>query len=511
MNRLPSIALLSLCSLATPAIGQNILNPFQKNDEPKWCAVYGDDIYVTPIDYNELKRVRNLDEILASLENITVKAAPVNRLSGPWVFSGYRSVGKKSFMPDNSRPMQYFEIIDGNIVETDSVDSPEILEAIYDVNEDERDAEPLDPWNDGTMWYKPGEIDILGETAIPKWLHDAMTSYRIQDNLMYLLMVYEPHNIDYAYWGLPVPPRLPEDDVSFAAYIKKLNLPSVDLANAEIPDQEVGKIHWLHKVGSALQFSQAYMSENWYQGGDRNLSLLFNFLWNVQLNQVYHPNLLFESNLQYKLGMVSTPSDEFHNYILSEDLFQYNMNAGLKAFKKWFYSLNTVFKTQIFNSYKTNSEDRRASFLSPGSLNIGLGMAYSHQNKKKNFQMTATISPLSYNLQICRDSRIDETQFNIPEGHKTHSEIGSNAEININWNILWNLNYKSRLFAFTNYQYFQSDWENTFSFSFNKFLSTQVYVRMRYDTSAPSHSSWGKLQLREVLSFGLTYAFSTKP
>ena len=156
----------------------------------------------------------------------------------------------------------------------------------------------------------------------------------------------------------------------------------------------------------------------------------------MQLNPVYHPNLLFQSNLAYKLGLNSTPQDEVHKYSISEDLLQYNLNTGFKAFKKWFYSMNVQFKTQLLRNYEKNSMKRKASFLSPGDLNVGLGMAYSTQNKKKTFQLTATISPLSYNLKTCITDSIDHGRFNIAPDKKTHSEIGSNGEVNMKWNIL---------------------------------------------------------------------------
>ena len=139
---------------------------------------------------------------------------------------------------------------------------------------------------------------------------------------------------------------------------------------------------------------------------------------------------------------------------------------------------------------------------------MGLGMSYSF--KKNNVDFTATISPLSYNLKTCITDRIDHGQFNIKPDRKTHSEFGSNAEFNMNWKIRYNINYKTRLFLFTDYSYFLADWENTLNFDINKFLSTQIYVHMRYDTSTETNTSWKHFMLREVLSFGLSYTFSTK-
>lgn len=57
----------------------------------------------------------------------------------------------------------------------------------------------------------------------------------------------------------------------------------------------------------------------------------------------------------------------------------------------------------------------------------------------------------------------------------------------------------------------QSDWENTINFSINRYLSTQMYIHLRYDSSQPSieDSRWHKVQMKEILSFGLQYQFKT--
>ena len=79
------------------------------------------------------------------------------------------------------------------------------------------------------------------------------------------------------------------------------------------------------------------------------------------------------------------------------------------------------------------------------------------------------------------------------------------------WKMAYNITYSSRLYVFSDYTYVQGDWENTFSFDINRYLSTQLYIHLRYDsqTKAVDDSKWHKWQLREVLSFGLSYKFST--
>ena len=77
--------------------------------------------------------------------------------------------------------------------------------------------------------------------------------------------------------------------------------------------------------------------------------------------------------------------------------------------------------------------------------------------------------------------------------------------------INYNIHYTTRLFIFTDYSYIQGDWENTVTFDINRFLSTQLQFRLRYDSSTPrvENSRWHLWQINEVLSFGFNYRFST--
>lgn len=456
-----------------------------------------------------LLRVREVSEIMDSISLPPRKDWEVSLVSAPWIFSGYRQILRKGFSVPEKISMKGMSI--GTNDSTEVLSGEMIMQAIMgngshggDMSaaaEEEVIEDPMSRYH----------IDVTGDDATPEWLRQALTSERIQQDFIYNMMIANPSTIDVAYWDLPVPPRLPEEDKSYAAYIRKLDLPDVDIKKAVIPENEIQKKHWLHNFNTGLQFSQAYISPNWYQGGNNHISGLFNFLWNVTLNPVYHPTFLFQSNLQYKLGIYSTPDDEVHEYAISEDVLQYNLNIGLKAVKNWYYSYNLTFKTQVLSNYESNSTVKKASFLSPGELNMGLGMTYSKQNDTKTLKLNVLISPISYNLKTCIDSAINPEQFNIKPGHKSVSEIGSNTEANVNWNITSNINLKSRLFLFTDYSYFQGDWENTFSFAINRFLSTQIYLHMRFDSSVDSSTGWKKFMLKEILSFGLSYNFSTKP
>lgn len=500
--------LLPLVASAASAFSQGtVSSALQANDDLQ--AIETLDSIAPAIDSTYFT-VRDIPEILSSLGKVDFHPTPINKVFGPWVFSGYRTIPVKDFaitelpvwvpgmkvMTFNPADSVVAVLLDENglPIPTDSTSlaTPVLVEEI---------VEEVLP-----------DYPILHGDGTPLWLRDALTQYRIQENFMYALMVSEPGNIEFSYWDLPERPRLPEDDVSYAAFIKKLDLPEVG-AGANIAVAEVNKIHWLHKYWANLHFSQAFVSKNWYQGGNNNLSLQLGLGWSVDLNQVFHPNLLFQSSATYKLGLNTVQNDQYRKYSISEDLLQLNLNSGLKAFKKWYYSCNMMFKTQLFNNFPFNSDKRKASFLSPGDFNVGLGMAYDTQNKKKTFKLTANISAFSYNLKTCivDNSVIPHDRFNIKPSRYVSNAIGSNAEIKMSWKIAWNINYNTRLFLFSDYKYILGDWQNTIDFSVNKFLSTQIFVHMRYDSSVDPNTSWKKFMMKDILSFGLTYTFSTKP
>lgn len=510
MKHISIVSLISLLTLsalpatmdAQKASFRHVSSPVEEIEE------ITDSVSILPVIDSTYFIVRDIDQIL--LETPMPQTAPpiVNKILAPWIFSGYRSWPKvKPYTPIDPRNLGSLTVINGDTIPSiellDSIQNPEAGILIYELLAREDSTSAVEE-------KKPLQPIVKGE-YIPGWLRQALAYDQIQADFIYTHMMEKPSTIFNSYWGLPIPPTLPENDYSFEAFIRKLDLPEINPEEAVLPEEDLRQIHWLHNVNGMMQFSQAYISENWYQGGNNHLSLLLGFNWNLQLNPVYHPKFLFQSNLSYKLGLNSTPQDEVHKYSISEDILQYNLNIGIKAVKKWYYSLNTVLKTQLLRNYEKNSMVRKASFLSPGDLNVGLGMSYSSINKPKTFQITATFSPLSYNLKTCITDKIDHENFNIRPWKKTHSDFGSNGEINFNWKIYWNISYKSRLFLFTDYSDFLGDWENTIDFAINKFLSTQIYVHMRYDTSVEPVTSWKKFMLREVLSFGLSYTFSTKP
>lgn len=356
-----------------------------------------------------------------------------------------------------------------------------------------------------------GENVRSGDPAM-QWLEDYDVLYRQMKTLNQNLFFQHPELVRYNMATLPEAPKqyvTVLDPSDFSITTRETVTGPADVPT--IAAAEVKKKHWIRTFSANLQFSQAYVSPNWYQGGNNNLNALANIFYNVKLNEAYHPNLLFDTTVQYKLGMNNAPDDSINSYNISEDIFQINTTFGVKAAKRWYYSFTGQFKTQLLNSYKSNTRDLKSAFLSPGELTAGLGMTNAYENKPKTVKFDASIAPVSYQLTTCTNSNIDPGLYGIDEGRKTVSKFGSSAELKLAWRITYNIVFNSRMFAFTDYDSFYADWENTLAFEINRFLTTQIYVHMRYDTETPrvEDTNWKKLQIKEIFSIGFAYKFSS--
>lgn len=344
------------------------------------------------------------------------------------------------------------------------------------------------------------------------WLDNALFVDSLVNVLKQNYMIANPLLVRYNERMLPDPPKRYRAvvDPSRMQIVMMEELPAKSNDPTKV-DVDVKPEYWLHSFGAALQMSQAYISPNWYQGGKNALSFIGSIGYGVKLNQKLHPNQMLEASVSYKLAMSSTPDDSLRKVQITEDLLQITAKGGLKAFDHWFYSVALNFKTQLFKSYPINSHQLSAAFLSPGELNLGLGMTYDYMSPSKKFSINASISPISWNMKMVTNTNMDPASFGIDNGHRVKNQIGSSTEIKLDWKITRDISLQSRLFAFTQYEDSQLDWENTINFSINRFLSAMLYAHLRYDSTTPriEDSSWHYWQFKEILSLGFSYKFST--
>ena len=280
---------------------------------------------------------------------------------------------------------------------------------------------------------------------------------------------------------------------------------------------------WTTNGGASLQFTQGFVSKNWYKGGESNFALLAaaDYTFNYKLE-----DFTWDNRLEGKLGFVTTPSDECHNYMTNQDYMKYTTKFGYKAGGDWYYTLQGIGQTQFCPGYKTNNAAEISKFMSPAYLNVALGMDY--KKSLENISWSVFMGPLAYNLKFVADpwdsdddmgnGRIAAKAFGLKHNNDFNLyDFGASAKATMDWKVCKYLTWTSQATYFSplydcgKYKgnvYTTVDWENTFDMPLNQYFSTKLYTHLRFDDSVdktPGAMDWGYFQFTELLSFGLSY------
>lgn len=278
-----------------------------------------------------------------------------------------------------------------------------------------------------------------------------------------------------------------------------------DKANPEADLLIVKPNFWKYTAAASLHFSQHGISDNWYQGGESTNALNSEIRLTANYND--KQKVQFENLLEIKVGFITAPSDTVHKYKTNADLFRLNSKLGVRAVQNLYYTLSAEFQTQFFSNYKTNTNDLISAFFSPANLKLSLGLDYK-LNKNK-YTLSLLGNPLSWRyVYLANDKIVNPSQFNVKAGDKRASLFGSEITANLTWKILENLTYRSKFDYFTTYEKVILNWENTFEFKFNRYLSTKVFLHGRFDDGVTlSEDNDSYFQFKEMLTFGLSYTW----
>lgn len=261
---------------------------------------------------------------------------------------------------------------------------------------------------------------------------------------------------------------------------------------------------WTYKGDYALQFMQNYVSDNWYKGGESNYAALGAVTMEANFNN--RDKVKWDNKLELKLGMQSSRSDSLRNWLTTEDLIRLTSKYGLQATKKWYYTLQLIAQTQFTRGLKTNDPKLYSHFLAPGMLNLSLGMDYNVDWINHHLKGTFHLAPLAYNMRYTRLLELSEHLGIDPGKHFLH-DLGSLFTIDLTWEINESLRWKTRMYGYTTYKRVEYEWENTFVFQFNKWISAQLFVYPRFDDNVERGISHGYWQFKEFASIGFQYVF----
>ncbi len=274
--------------------------------------------------------------------------------------------------------------------------------------------------------------------------------------------------------------------------------------------RQIDPLPWKFLGTGTVGFTQTALS-NWAKGGESSLSVLVIGRYTANYSK---KSVKWENMAEFRLGFFSSKSRGVEK---NDDKLEFQSRVGYSAFKNWYYSAESNFRTQIARGYKfPDKVNPISTFMAPAYLTFSIGMDY-----KPNKQFSLFLSPLTSKSTFVNDTAlINPTHYGIDPGKKRLWEAGAIAKMNWHWPILDNITYDTRAEIFNNYLYpfrkFNVDWEQILVMQVNQHISTRVNTQVIYDYNVkfPVTDENGKVidqqakwQFRELFTIGFNYRF----
>jgi hypothetical protein len=267
---------------------------------------------------------------------------------------------------------------------------------------------------------------------------------------------------------------------------------------------------WTLVGNGSLGFTQTSLS-NWAKGGESSLALLAMSKYNANYSK---KKLKWENSAEFRYGISQSKSRGLEK---NDDKIEFQSRFGYSAFKKWYYSGESNFRTQLGKGYKFPDRDHPISaFMAPGFWTMSVGLDY-----KPNKDFSLFLSPFTSKTTFIRDtSMIAPSKYGLEPGTKKLWEPGIIVKANWHRNLAENITYDTKGEFFNNYRYtfrkFAFEWEQVFIMQVNRFINARVITQVIYDynTKFPILDAAGKVialkpkvQFKELFTIGFTYKF----
>lgn len=253
--------------------------------------------------------------------------------------------------------------------------------------------------------------------------------------------------------------------------------------------------------------------DNWAGGGLNTFSGI------ASLNIGYgYKRDKFSTNVslgsQYGMNVISGKA--FKNV----DFFNLNVTSGRDFSKNWAYTASGQLNSQWTKGYvSADNKTMISNIMSPGTLNLGLGLSYKtfskiikDPNNPGFYPLKMTINPISGNiLFVLSDtlSRMGVAGITPGDHHKT--TLGSNIRIEYRQSFAKSkMNYTLLFMGYTNYDENNTvDWHNTLTFQLTRIINLTFFCRMMYNELQKTPRG-KKLQWNYSGGIGFSYTFKSK-
>ena len=140
--------------------------------------------------------------------------------------------------------------------------------------------------------------------------------------------------------------------------MKKLILSAIVLSMAatsvmaEDAAEDANK-HWTKSGNASLQFTQGYISKNWYKGGVSSFALLgtADYTFNYK-----YEKFAWDNAIEAKLGFVNA-SSQYRTFITNNDILKWTTKLGYQATEHWYYTVQGIAQTQFCTGWQEVDND----------------------------------------------------------------------------------------------------------------------------------------------------------
>ena len=284
------------------------------------------------------------------------------------------------------------------------------------------------------------------------------------------------------------------------------------------PDKKLHKIKlkeivypaWTLKGNGSFGFTQTSLS-NWAKGGESATTLLMMSKYDANYSK---KKVKWENSGEFRYGISKTKTRGLEK---NDDKIEFQSRFGYSAFKKWFYSAEGNFRTQVARGYTYPETGKPISaFMAPGYLTMSIGLDY-----KPNKDFSLFLAPFTSKTTYVSDTAlINPTTYGLLPGTKKLWEPGIIVKAKWRKELTEDIVYETKGEFFNNYKYtfqkFAFEWEQVLTMRVNRLINAKIMTELIYDynTKFPINDANGveigrtpKWQFKELLTIGLSYRF----
>ena len=183
-----------------------------------------------------------------------------------------------------------------------------------------------------------------------------------------------------------------------------VSAPMLDFKKLDIPTDVTGGMkttvtkpnYWNFSGRTSLTFTQSFISDNWYQGGEKNYYAMLATL-DLDMNYNDKDRLSWTNHFDFDLGFATYENGEALGIRTNTDKLRLESTLGYKLVKTLDLAAKVKAETQSLPFYSSDNV-LASAFASPLDANASLGLNY--KPNFGNFRMEIYLAPFSgYNCR----------------------------------------------------------------------------------------------------------------